>query len=228
MQACLQVELRAKQSHQGPEEGETGGHRQYIGQRQIEPAPATDLTAQHHTGKNRQHGQYAGRKGQAQAREKEQRQFTPAPVTGCRCAVAIDVQAFGLGWVAQAFIGTALIGHGQGKGALISARQFHVENAVVDLDVAKVLVMLLLPVRQSCSAEGDIGWIGAKLKAVAVEVITFGGHEAQLDRLRRAFHQAELEGFAHRQEIGAVVDRTQRRTGPTLQQPGGGGRQGEH
>ena len=145
-----------------------------------------------------------------------------------RRAVAVDAQALGLGWIAQAFVGAALVGHDQREGALIGARQFHIENAVVDLDVAEVLVVLLFARGQLRRAEDDIGRVGAELKAVAVKVITFGGDEAQLDRLRRAFHQAQLKGFAHRQEVGAVVDRAQGRTGATLQQPGGGGRQGEH
>ncbi|MNL25111.1 hypothetical protein D3C87_1465810 [compost metagenome] len=98
---------------------------------------------------------------------------------------------------------------------------------MVDLDIAEVLIVLFLPIGQLRRAKHDIGWFCAKLKAMAIEVITLGGDEAQFDRLRRAFYQAQLKRFAHRQEVGAVVDRAQGGTGATLQQTGGGGRQGE-
>ncbi|MNG11794.1 hypothetical protein D3C84_953620 [compost metagenome] len=121
-----------------------------------------------------------------------------------------------------------MIGHRQREGALIAARQFDIENPVVNLDVAEVFIVFLLAFGQLCRADYDLGRVGAKLKAMAVEVITFGGDETQLDRLWRAVYQAQLKGFAHRQEVGAVVDRAQGGTGSTLQQTGGGGRQGEH
>ncbi|MNI31564.1 hypothetical protein D3C76_869460 [compost metagenome] len=126
-----------------------------------------------------------------------------------RSAAAVDAQALGFRRIAQAFVGASLIGHDQGEGALVGARQLDVENAVVDLDIAEVFIVLFLAVGQFRRAEEDIGRIGAKLKAVAVEVITFGGDETQLDRLRRAVNQTQLESFAHRQEVGAVVDRAQ-------------------
>ncbi|MNT40043.1 hypothetical protein D3C72_1763350 [compost metagenome] len=80
--------------------------------------------------------------------------------------------------------------------------------------------MLLLARGQLNGTKVDIGGLAAKLEAMAVEVVPLGGDEAQLDRLRRGFHQAQLEGFAYRQEIGAVVDRAQGRTGTTVQQAG--------
>jgi hypothetical protein len=121
-----------------------------------------------------------------------------------------------------------LIGHNQRERALIGTRQFYIENAMVDLNIAEVLIVLLLAVGQFRCPKGDIGRVGAKLEAVTVEVITFGGDEAQLDRLRRAFHQAQLEGFAHRQEVGAVVDRAEGGAWTIFQQAGGADRQGEH
>ncbi|MNL08004.1 hypothetical protein D3C87_1287060 [compost metagenome] len=99
---------------------------------------------------------------------------------------------------------------------------------MIDLDIAEVFIVLFLTVRQFRRAEDNIGWIGAKLKAVTVEVITFGGDETQLDRLRRAVYQAQPECFAYRQEVGAVVDRAQAGAGSVLQQASGAGRQGEH
>ena len=111
---------------------------------------------------------------------------------------------------------------------MIGARQFYIENAVVDLDIAEILIVLLFALGQLRGAQANIGRVGAKLKTMAIEVVTLCGDETQLDRLRRAFYQAQLKGFAYRQKVGAVVDRAQRRTGPTVQQPGGGGRQGEH
>ncbi len=111
---------------------------------------------------------------------------------------------------------------------MVGARQLDVENAVIDLDIAEVFIVLFLTVGQFRRSEGDIGRIGAKLKAVAVEVITFGGDETQLYRLRRALYQAQPESFAHRQEVGAVVDRAQGGVGSVLQQASGAGRQGEH
>ncbi|MNI69437.1 hypothetical protein D3C73_1251830 [compost metagenome] len=99
---------------------------------------------------------------------------------------------------------------------------------MVDLDIAEVLIVLLFARGQLRRAQADIGRVCAELEAVPVKVIALGGDEAQFDRLRRAVYQAQLKGFAHRQEVGAVVDRAQGRTGATLQQPGGGGRQGEH
>ncbi|MNR03053.1 hypothetical protein D3C85_1189320 [compost metagenome] len=99
---------------------------------------------------------------------------------------------------------------------------------MVHLDVAEVLIVLFLAIGQFRRTEHDFGRIGAKLEAVTVEVIAFSGDEAQLDRLRRAFYQAQLEGFAHGQEVGAVVDRAQGRAWTIFQQAGGAGRQGEH
>ncbi|MNG11448.1 hypothetical protein D3C84_949930 [compost metagenome] len=128
----------------------------------------------------------------------------------------------GFRWVAQTLVGAALIGDDQGEGARVGAvaRQFYVENAVVDLDIAEVLVVLFLARGQLNGTQACVGRIAAKLEAMAVEVVPLGGDEAQLDRLRRGFHQAQLESFAHRQEIGAVVDRAQGRTGTTVQQAG--------
>ena len=231
LQARLKIELCAEHPHQRPEQGETGGHRQDVSKRQIEAAQPADLTAQHHAGKDGQHRQHARGEGQTQAGEKEQGELTPAPALRRgwrRCTDAINAQAFGLGRITQAFVGAALIGHGQREGARIGARHFDVENAVINLDVAKVFIVLLFALGQLRRAKANLGWIGAKLKAMAIEVVTLCRDKTQLDRLRCAFYQAQLKRLAHRQEVGAVVDRAQGGTGSTLQQPGGGGRQGEH
>ncbi len=228
MQACLQIQLGAEQAHERAQQCKAGSHRQHIGQRQVETTPAADLATQHYAGKDWQHWQHARGKGQAQARQEKQRQLAPVPGVGCRRAVTVDAQALGFRWIAQAFVGAALVGHDQREGALIGARQFYIEYAVVDLDIAEVLIVLLFALGHLRRAEGDIGRVGAELETMPVKVITLGGDEAQFDRLRRAFYQAQLKGFAHRQEIGTVIDRAQGRTGATLQQTGGGGRQGEY
>lgn len=72
---------------------------------------------------------------------------------------------------------------------MISARQFDFENAVVDLDIAEILIVLLFALGQLCGAQACIGRVGAKLKAVPVEVVALCGDETQFDRLRCAFYQ---------------------------------------
>lgn len=87
-------------------------------------------------------------------------------------------------------VGAALVGHRQGERALMGARQLDIENPVVNLDIAEVLIVLLFTVGQLRCAQADIGRIGAELEAVTVEVVALGGDETQLDRLWRAFYQA--------------------------------------
>ncbi|MNL35452.1 hypothetical protein D3C87_1574850 [compost metagenome] len=111
---------------------------------------------------------------------------------------------------------------------MIGARHLYLENAVVDLDIAEILIVLLFALGQLRGAEADIVGFGAKLEAMPIEVVPLGGDKPQFDRLRRAVYQAQLKGFAYRQEVGAVVDRAQGGAGPSLQQTGGGGRQGQH
>lgn len=53
LQARLQVQACAEQAHQCAEHREAGGHWQHVGQRQRQAAHATNLAAQHHTGKDR-------------------------------------------------------------------------------------------------------------------------------------------------------------------------------
>ena len=138
-------------------------------------------------------------------------------------AFAVDAQAFGFRRVAQALVGTALIGDQQGEGAfVVGAWQVDVEDAMVDLDVTEELVVLGLALRQLDAAQFDVGGLGAELEAVAIQVIAFAGNETQLDRLGVALDQVELEGFAHRQEIGAVVQgrSAQRGAGAAVEQAG--------
>ena len=69
---------------------------------------------------------------------------------------------------------------------------------MVDLDIAEVIVGLGLASWQHGVAQGDVGRFGAELEAVAVEVVTVGGDELQLDGAGVAVHQAQAKGFAHR------------------------------
>lgn len=133
----------------------------------------------------------------------------------------------GFRWVAQAFIGAALVTHQQGEGARVVARQFDVEHAVVHLDIAEELVVLGLALGDVRRAELDVRRLGAELEAVAVEVIAVGGDEAQLDGLGVGLDQAELEGFVHRQEIGAVGRGAEGGAGAVVEQAGGERRAGQ-
>ena len=225
LQACLQVEFGAEQAHQCAKRGKAGGHGDHIGQRQAEAAQAADLSAQHHAREDRQHRQHAGREGQAQAGEKEQQQFMPAECCGSGTAAgggavrrgvrgrqaasgsSRNGQACGFRRIAQALVGAALVGQQQGKGLIVSRwqRQLQIEHAVVDLDIAEVLVLLVLARRQLQFAEGNAGWLALDAETVTVEVIAFGIDEAQLDGAGRALDQAWHEGFRHRQEVAAVV-----------------------
>ncbi len=209
MQARLQVQLGTENPHQRAQHGETGSHRQYIGKRQQEAAHATRLATQNHAGQYRQHRQYAGSEGQAQAGEKEQRHRAPGQaavvvIRGCGVirggAVAGDAEGLGFGGIAEALICAALVADLQGERPVLRIldRQLDIQYAVVDLDFAEVIVGLLLACGHSGFAECHLGIAGLELEAVSVEVIAFGRHEAQRDLLRGAFHQAQAEGFTHR------------------------------
>ncbi|RMS09692.1 hypothetical protein ALP75_204611 [Pseudomonas syringae pv. actinidiae] len=108
-----------------------------------------------------------------------------------------------------------MISDDERKGALLAgfAWQVDVENAVIDLDVAKVLVVFLLALGQLRLAQANVGRLGAELEAMAIQVITIGGDQTQFDRLWRGFDQAQLKGLTNRQEVLAVIQRaaTQRR-----------------
>ena len=192
------------------------------------------MAAQHHPGEDRQHRQYAGREGQCQTAEEEQCQFLPVPVgRDWRCIAAAgsrhitDLDELGLRRIAQALVGAALVADLQAQRALVRIvqRQADVQHAVVHLDIAEEFVVLGLAGGQLGLAEDQIGRLDAEVEAVAVEVVTLGGDEAQGHRLGIAADQAQLEGFAYGQEIAAVVQRcTNRRRGRALvEQIGAGG-----
>jgi hypothetical protein len=124
-----------------------------------------------------------------------------------------------------------LVAHHQGKGPCVvgRARQADVEHAVVHLDVAEVFVVLLFAGGHPRRAQGDVGGFGVELQTLAVQVIAFGGDEAQLDFVWRAVDHTQLEGLAHRQEVAAIVQRaTQGRARAAVEQAGGGGGPGQH
>ena len=98
------------------------------------------------------------------------------------------------------------------------ARHVHVDNAVIHLHIAKVLIMLGFAGRQLHRAQGDIGGVGFERKAVLVQVVTVGRHKTQLDVRGRAFDQVELERLADRQKIAAVIHGAQRSAGAVVQQ----------
>ncbi len=124
-----------------------------------------------------------------------------------------------------------LIGDDQGEGALLSglAWQVDIENAVIDLDVAEVLVMLLFALGQLRFAQADICGLGAELEAMPIQIIAFGSDQAQLDRLRRGVDQAQLKRLTNGQKIFAVIQRgaAQRRCGAAVQQARSGNGQGQ-
>ncbi|MCY1294083.1 hypothetical protein D9M70_433650 [compost metagenome] len=235
LQPRLEVEFGAEQAHQRTEQGEAGRHRQHVGQRQYQAAAAAHLAAQDHAGEDRQHRQHAGGEGQAQAGEEEQRQLVPAPaLAACTAEIAAaagpravgQLQHLGFRRVAQALVCAALVGHPQfgWRRARGVDGQVDVQYAVVHLDVAEVFVGLLLARRQHRLAQAAVGRLGAELETVTVEVVTLGIGEAQLHRGRRAFHQAEAEGLAYRQEVAAVVEGgSQVRARAVVQQPCGDG-----
>ncbi|KPY59430.1 hypothetical protein ALO94_200490 [Pseudomonas syringae pv. spinaceae] len=117
------------------------------------------------------------------------------------------------------------------KGALLTgfAWQVDVENAVIDLDVAKVLVVFLLALGQLRFAQTNVGRLGAELEAMAIQVIAIGGDQPQFDRFWRGFDQAQLKGLTNWQEVLAVIQRaaTQRWRRAAVQQTGCGGGQGQ-
>ncbi|MNM46970.1 hypothetical protein D3C81_579270 [compost metagenome] len=100
---------------------------------------------------------------------------------------------------------------------------------MVDLDVAEELVVLGFTGRNLCSAQGDVGRFAAKLEAMAIQVIAIGGDEAQFEGLCVALNEAQLEGFVHRQEVAAVVQRGSAKggTGTVVEQAGADGGQGQ-
>jgi len=58
---------------------------------------------------------------------------------------------------------------------------------------------------------------------VAVEVVAFGGDEAQGDPLGGRLDQAQLERLAYRQKVAAVVQPAEARAGLVVEQAGVGG-----
>ncbi|MNH11626.1 hypothetical protein D3C79_711440 [compost metagenome] len=109
------------------------------------------------------------------------------------------------------------------------AGDLDVEDAVVDLDIAEELVVLGFTGRNLRGTQGDVGRFAAELETVAVQVVAVGGDEAQLQGLSFILHQAQLEGFMHRQKIGAVVQRrcAQGGAGAIVEQASADGGQGQ-
>ncbi|KPX96403.1 Unknown protein sequence [Pseudomonas amygdali pv. mori] len=87
------------------------------------------------------------------------------------------------------------------------AWQVDVENAVIDLDIAKVFVVFLFALGQLRFAQADISRLGAKLETMAIQIIAIGGDQPQLDRFWCGFDQAQLKSLTHWQKILAVIQR---------------------
>jgi hypothetical protein len=104
-----------------------------------------------------------------------------------------------------------------------------VEDTVIHLDIAEELVVLGLARRDLRCAQGDVGRLAAELEAVAIEVVAVAGNETQLDGVRVATDQAELEGLVHRQEVGAVAQRRRAEggAGAVIEQAAGEGGAGQ-
>ncbi|MNN73170.1 hypothetical protein D3C81_1892610 [compost metagenome] len=88
--------------------------------------------------------------------------------------------------------------------------------------------MLGLAGRQAELAADQAGRLAMHLEAVAIQVVALGVDEAQLHPPLFRLDQAELEGFGHRQEVAAVVQRgaAEDRGRTAVEQAGAGG-QGE-
>ncbi len=236
MQACLQIQFCTEHAHQRAEQGEAASHWQHIGHRQQEAAHAAGLAAQDHAGKDRQHWQHAGGECQAEAGEEEQRDRAPGEVAfaglpavgrsgGCACAIA-DGKRLGFRWIAQAFVGTTLVGDLQDEGAIVRVgqRKFDIDNAVVGFDLAEIVIDLGHTSGQLRLADGDRRLVGLEDESMPIEVVAFGSDEAQGDSLGRRFDEAQPECLAYRQEVAAIVQgAAEARAGFVVEQAGIGG-----
>src|SRR5690606_7256750 len=128
--------------------------------------------------------------------------------------------------IAEPLVSAALIADLKGEGSVVGVlhRQADIQYAVVGFDFTEILVSLLYACWELCLADSHAGVVGLELKAMAIQVIAFGTNEAQLDSFRVGVHQAQAESFAHREEIGTVVQPAQRGAGAAVEQARGGGK----